>query len=142
MADDDDGPVELEVQEVGGKTDAVYQSEVQQRQSEVTKLLNAGKALDALPIALNDPPTHTKNQEIKDQNSVIVISVLTAIKEAQVDQVVANLNDEQLDVLMKYIYKGLSNGETSTPLFKWHESVLKKAGLGSIVRVMTDRKTV
>eukprot|EP01113_Clastostelium_recurvatum_P039187 TRINITY_DN595_c0_g1_i1.p1 TRINITY_DN595_c0_g1~~TRINITY_DN595_c0_g1_i1.p1 ORF type:complete len:160 (-),score=49.87 TRINITY_DN595_c0_g1_i1:88-513(-) len=141
MADQDyeDGPVELET---AGKSDAQYESEIKQRTSDITKMLNTGKALEALPLALTDPPVNSKSADIKDMNTQIVLQVLNTIKEAQVDGAVNALNDDQLDVLMKYVYRGLANGETSAPFFKWHESVLKKGGLGSIVRAITDRKNV
>jgi len=126
----------------GEKSDEEFQSEVKARESQVTKLLNGGKALDALPVALDNPPTHAKSQEIKDQNSAVVLSVLAGIKEKDLEAAVNALNADQLDVLMKYIYKGLGTGEQSTALLKWHESVLKKSGLGSVVRALTERKTV
>jgi len=77
---------------------------------------------------------------------------------------------EALDTLMKYIYKGMSqsapsSGKAISPqatgfsqmqsrslgggeggsmsvLLSWHEKVVEIAGLGSIMRVMTDRRTV
>ncbi|QRD06127.1 actin-related protein 2/3 complex subunit 5 [Parastagonospora nodorum SN15] len=78
---------------------------------------------------------------------------------------------EALDVLMKYIYKGMaqasppSNTRNITPqatgfsqvhsrgggegggqamsvLLSWHEKLVEIAGPGSVVRVMTDRRTV
>jgi hypothetical protein len=43
----------------------------------------------------------------------------------------------------RYVYKGLANGDQSSAiLLKLHEILLKKAGLGSIVRTLTERKTV
>ena len=50
----------------------------------------------------------------------------------------------QKDLLMKYIYRGFespSEGSSAQLLF-WHEKVFETAGVGSIVRVMTDRKKV
>jgi len=78
---------------------------------------------------------------------------------------------EALDALMKYIYKGMSQsapsskqvspqatgfsqiqgrsfgggeggGHTMSVLLSWHEKVVEIAGVGSIMRVMTDRRTV
>jgi len=145
MAEYDDDGETGEVGEekvVGEKSDSELTTEVKEREKEVTKLLSGGKALDALPIALNNPPTHTKLVELKDQNAQVVLNVLTAVKEKDIDAAVNTLNADQLDVLMKYIYRGLATGEQSAALLKWHESALKKAGLGSIVRALTERKTV
>ena len=49
---------------------------------------------------------------------------------------------ELCDNLMKYIYRGLSEGQYSGILFKWHASCVEVAGQGPIVRAMTDRKGV
>jgi len=78
---------------------------------------------------------------------------------------------EALDTLMKYIYKGMAQftptvatgqspqttgfsqiqvrslghgdgGHSMSVFLSWHEKVVELAGLGSIVRVMTDRRTV
>jgi len=139
MSDDER---ESEVVQETGKSDDELKNEVQTREKEVTRLLNAGKALDALPISLDNPPTHAKETEIKDQNAQIVLNVLAAIKEKDIEPSVNALNADQLDVLMKYIYRGLATGEQAAALLKWHESVLKKSGIGSIVRALTERKTV
>jgi len=138
--DEDNQPVDQPTTD--GKSEAEFKSEVQAREKEVTRLLNAGKGLDALPLVLDNPPTHAKTTEIKDQNATLVLNVLTQIKEKDVEASVNALNADQLDVLMKYIYRGLSSGEQAPALLKWHESVLKKSGLGTIVRALTERKTV
>lgn len=50
---------------------------------------------------------------------------------------------ELCDVLMKYLYKGMAvGGSNMSVLLSWHERVVEIAGEGSIVRVMTDRRTV
>jgi len=77
---------------------------------------------------------------------------------------------ELLDALMKYLYKGMSQtstmplramtpqstgfsqihsrgggeggGQAMSVLLSWHEKLVEIAGLGSIIRVMTDRRVV
>ena len=56
---------------------------------------------------------------------------------------------ELLDVLTKYIYKGMeewssgyATGQKISVLLGWHEKVVDVAGEGCIVRCMTDRRTV
>lgn len=71
--------------------------------------------------------------------------VLLSIKSANaVDSAVKKLDPDQRDVLMKYIYRGFENPSegSSAHLLLWHEKVFEEAGVGSIVRVLTDRKKV
>ncbi len=66
------------------------------------------------------------------------------IKQNQVEAVVKQLDTDQRDLLMKYIYRGFEfpcEGSSAHLLF-WHEKVFEEAGVGSIVRVLTDRKKV
>ena len=51
------------------------------------------------------------------------------------------MNEDQQDVLMKFIYKGLATGEHPA-LFKLHAALFGKAGHGCIVRALAERKTV
>jgi actin related protein 2/3 complex subunit 5 len=72
------------------------------------------------------------------------MSVLSAIKSTDIATALKSLNVDQMDVLMKYVYKGMAGPETYNPaiLLQWHEKLVETAGLGCIVRVLTDRKTV
>lgn len=88
-----------------------------------------------------------------------------AIKQNQVESIVAKLDNDQVrekyeiyfnqdinemnailqkDVLMKYVYRGFENPSegSSGHLLFWHEKVFESTGVGSIVRVLTDRKKV
>jgi hypothetical protein len=56
----------------------------------------------------------------------------------QVDE----LDPASADVLTKYIYRLLAGGANSASLLKWHAKLTDKAGLGSLVRALTDRKAV
>ena len=67
-----------------------------------------------------------------------------SIKSAQMEEAVNTLDHELLDVLMKYIYRGFefpSEG-SSGHLLAWHEKVHAVAGVGCVVRVLTDKKRV
>ena len=72
-----------------------------------------------------------------------MIDSLAATKAADVAGIVASLNTAQLDILMKYIYRGFEKHDASAgALLAWHEKVVEAGGLGTIVRVLTARKTV
>lgn len=51
------------------------------------------------------------------------------------------LNEDQRDILMKFIYKGLETGDYPN-LFKLHAVLFEKSGYGVIVRALSERKTV
>jgi len=68
--------------------------------------------------------------------------VLSQCKESEIKSLVDSLNQESLDLLMKYIYKCLETGQNTAHLFKWHKSVLEKGGHGTIVRALVERKSI
>lgn len=113
-------------------------------ESEVTSFLNKGNNLSALQAVLNNPPVTTKNQAVKDKAFQLVLRVLLAFKSSEIDGALKSLDAPTLDILMKYIYRGFevpSEG-SSAQLLTWHEKTFAVAGIGSIVRVLTDRKRV
>lgn len=102
---------------------------------------------------------------MQERNFGIVLDVLMRFKAADVEKAVKTLTNEQVDVLMKYIYRGFANPTENSCgiLLSWHDKVsltrwrrhwrtppslppsmqaVAAGGLGSIVRVMTDRKAV
>lgn len=82
-------------------------------------------------------------QQKKAANVVALVLTHVNLKDTDIDSVVGKLSEAQLDLLMKYIYRVLETGEfNSVPVFKWHKAVRDKAGIGSIVRALVERKTV
>ncbi|GFU05572.1 hypothetical protein NPIL_6581 [Nephila pilipes] len=113
-------------------------------EQEIVNLINQGKHVDALKILLRSAPIATKNQSIKDAAFNIVLKVILSIKTSDIEKTVSQLDREQIDMLMKYVYKGFENPSEgrSAHLLAWHEKVYAAGGIGSIVRVLTDRKRV
>lgn len=113
-------------------------------EGEVTQLLQQGKYADALRTVLISAPLGSKNQQLKDHAFNVTSKVLMAIKASQMDEIISTLDIDLLDVLMKYIYRGfeLPSEKSSGHLLVWHEKVFAVAGVGSIVRVLTDLKRV
>ncbi|KTG01838.1 hypothetical protein cypCar_00026927 [Cyprinus carpio] len=81
---------------------------------------DTGNLMGALQAVLKNPPINTKNQNVK------------------------SLDKTGVDLLMKYIYRGFEkpSDNSSAILLQWHEKALSAGGVGSIVRVLTARKTV
>ncbi|OBS57719.1 hypothetical protein A6R68_11151 [Neotoma lepida] len=80
----------------------------------------------------------------EDRAQGVVLKVLTNFKSSEIEQAVQSLDRNGIDLLMKYIYKGFEKPteNSSAVLLQWHEKALAVGGLGSIIRVLTARKTV
>ncbi|XP_053605892.1 actin-related protein 2/3 complex subunit 5-B [Plodia interpunctella] len=113
-------------------------------ESEVSALLNQGRYNEALQIVLSNAPLGSANQQIKDNALALTLKVLLAIKSGQIEDAVSSLTPNDVDILMKYIYRGFecpSEG-SSGHLLLWHEKAFNVGGSGSIVRVLSDRMKV
>lgn len=112
--------------------------------TEIQAMLAHGKNVEALQKVLQCAPVASKNQAVKDKALYTVIRVLLSFKSSDIESAVQTLDQNRLDTLMKYIYRGFefpSEG-SSAQLLTWHEKVVAVGGLGNIVRVLTDRKHV
>lgn len=118
--------------------------EIAARDSAVSGKLGSKSYAEALLASLDGASKvmASKSSAVKEANAKVVFKVMEAVNDKDIDDVLANFDQATLDLLMKYVYKGLQNHEHSASGFKWHSAILEKTGLGSIVRAMTDRKTV
>ncbi|KAJ8346465.1 hypothetical protein SKAU_G00278660 [Synaphobranchus kaupii] len=100
--------------------------------------------MSAFHIALRNPLIHTKNPAVKERAQAIVLRVLTSFRGGEIESAVRSLDRNGVDLLMKYIYRGFEkpSENSSAILLQWHEKAFAVGGLGSIVRVLTARKTV
>ncbi|KAK9979548.1 hypothetical protein ABG768_012972 [Culter alburnus] len=116
-------------------------------EAEVDSLIRSypfSNLMGALQAVLKNPPINTKNQNVKDRAEGLVLKVLSSFKASDIEKAVQSLDKAGVDLLMKYIYKGFEkpSDNSSAILLQWHEKALSAGGVGSIVRVLTARKTV
>uniref|UniRef100_A0AAR2KRU5 Actin-related protein 2/3 complex subunit 5 n=1 Tax=Pygocentrus nattereri TaxID=42514 RepID=A0AAR2KRU5_PYGNA len=113
---------------------------------EVDNLIRPGLTMtaSAFHVALRNPPINSKNPVIKEKAQAVVLRVLTSFKSSDIEPAVKSLDSNGIDLLMKYVYKGFEkpSENSSAVLLQWHEKAFAVGGLGSIVRVMTSRKTI
>ncbi|XP_069121208.1 actin-related protein 2/3 complex subunit 5-A-like [Argopecten irradians] len=111
-------------------------------EGEINALLAQSKQKEALVAALKNPPVGCKNQALKDKTTNLVVRVLQSFKNNEIEGCVKTLDSKSVDILMKYIYKGFEfpTDNSSATLLSWHDKVFARAGQGSIIRVLTDKK--
>lgn len=132
--------------EVGGAPGEGTAASAQLDIGPITSLIQSGQQAEALKTILAQAPMGaSKAQEEKDAALQLVLKVLLSVKQqSQVETLVKSLDNDQRDTLMKYIYRGFETPSegSSAHLLLWHEKVFEVAGVGSIVRVLSDRTKV
>ena len=113
-------------------------------EGEVNNLILQKNNKEALKAVLRNPPLASKNQSAKDKAFALVMRVFQAFKTTEIEAGIKLLDKTEVDILMKYIYRGFaeSTDNASAVLLAWHDKAVAVGGIGAIVRVMTDRKTV
>jgi actin related protein 2/3 complex subunit 5 len=119
----------------------------------------------ALKLVLNEMPVRAAKVDkdkaayaaAKDVAAASVLSVLTAVEGTKLAGAVKELNDEERDTLMKFVYRGFAErktvteegkGEKSVPVYdcnillKAHEEISKLSGNGPIIRSIHTRLEV
>ncbi|CAK3817916.1 Actin-related 2 3 complex subunit 5 [Lecanosticta acicola] len=158
----------------------VSTADVQTLAGQIRQLLRGGNAEGALRGALENPP-YGADEQGKALHLATVTEILQSIRQAEMTPLLQRIyqsegGSEVCDTLMKYLYKGMSQGpapqsnsttrnitpqatgfsqaggrnfgggegggQAMSVLLSWHEKLVEMVGPGSIVRVMSDRRTV
>ncbi|KAL7122943.1 hypothetical protein ACP275_01G075900 [Erythranthe tilingii] len=114
-------------------------SRIEHKSGKIESLLKQYKPVEALKTALEGSPPQTKDERCKSANWIVVHRAIMAIKD--VDSLFSSLDAEYYDVLMKYLYRGLSTGDRPTcdQCLRIHEKLTEKAGLGCVLRSLADK---
>ncbi|EJT97198.1 arp2/3 complex 16 kda subunit [Dacryopinax primogenitus] len=142
---DEDVLLPSELYDPDPRSPAQVQADAQQRSSSVQGSLSRGDVAGALVTVLDRPAYGEGVDEAKAQTLSTLLLILNSTKTSDIPTLVRALSEEQQDTLMKYLYKGMASlGEevNGSVLLGWHERLTEVAGVGCIVRVMTDRRTV
>eukprot|EP00041_Stephanoeca_diplocostata_P006107 m.75638 g.75638 ORF g.75638 m.75638 type:complete len:154 (-) comp16180_c0_seq1:284-745(-) len=123
--------------------EAVTEADISAKESKCRELLNSQDKEQALKLSINSPPIGA-DASLRERAHRVVMDCVTSFKSTEIASAVKLLKPEEQDVLMKYIYRGMESSEerSANALLSWHGAIVKEAGLGSIVRVLADRKTV
>ncbi|MCO5602097.1 hypothetical protein L7F22_056225 [Adiantum nelumboides] len=147
MAEEEDGGGggcggggEIEETEEDGEPVETIINRIELKSRQVEWLLKSAQYAEALKTALDDSPTRTREETCKSANWVVVHRVLMASKDT--DALLASLETEFYDILMKYLYRGLSTGDrlTCDQCLKLHEKLTQRAGMGCIMRALADKR--
>lgn len=68
--------------------------------------------------------------------------MLLTLQDAEITEAIAQLDMDSCDILMKYVFKFMDRAQHCSLMLKLHAQISEKAGPGSIMRVLTDRKQV
>jgi len=112
--------------------------------NQIQMAISGGKPLDALKAALSTNPAGSSDIQLKLNCTESALRAMGAHKLNQIESSIKSLSIEEQDLLMQYIYKGFESfnkdSQTCSNLLNWHSQLVKMAGDGAIVRVLTDRR--
>ncbi|EIN05755.1 arp2/3 complex [Punctularia strigosozonata HHB-11173 SS5] len=143
---DEDVLLETELYDADPRDPAQVTEEAKARAATVRGSLSKGDITGALTTVLENAPYGPYVEEAKTLTLQTLLTILNSTKSAEIANIVKSLDQDKHDTLMKYLYKGMAMpgwGDVSgSVLLGWHEKLTEVAGIGCIVRVMTDRRTV
>ncbi|KAF9040098.1 actin-related protein ARPC5 [Panaeolus papilionaceus] len=143
---DEDVIQESELYEADPRPPAEVLEDARQRQGAVRSLLAKNDISGALTVILENAPYGPNVEDAKNLTLQTLLTILNTTKSTDITNIIKTLSPDTQDTLMKYLYKGMGMpgwGDISgSVLLGWHEKLTEVAGVGSIVRTMTDRRRV
>ncbi|CAD5335902.1 Actin-related protein 2/3 complex subunit 5 [Arabidopsis thaliana x Arabidopsis arenosa] len=111
---------------------------IETKSQKIKSLLKHYKHVEALKTSLDGSLLKTLDERCKSANWIVVHRAIMAIKD--IDGMLNSLAAEYYDILMKYLYRGISTGDEPTceQCLMIHEKLTERAGLGCILRCLSD----
>jgi actin related protein 2/3 complex subunit 5 len=71
-----------------------------------------------------------------------VADILCAVKAADIPPLIQAFSPDQFSLLLKFIYRAMASPQSFNcgALLAWHEKIVELAGVGAVVRVLSDRR--
>jgi len=143
---DEDVLLEDELYDIDPRDPTQVLSDAKQKQAAVRSFLAKSDITGALVEILSNAPYGPNVDEAKNLTLQTLVTILNSTKAVDILNVVKSLPQDLQDTLMKYLYKGMGLpgwGDVSgSVLLGWHEKLTEAAGVGCIVRAMSDRRIV
>ncbi|KAG0145206.1 hypothetical protein CROQUDRAFT_723596 [Cronartium quercuum f. sp. fusiforme G11] len=147
---DQDALTEHELYEHDPRSPDQMLSDAQVKTQQARSFLTRADVPAVLKLLLTSPPYGPPSPALQSAQALTLqtlLDTLASTRTSDIPTVLASLDSDQLDWLMKYVYKAMSliTTDPNTPsavLLNWHEKLTELGGTGSIVRVMTDRRRV
>ncbi|KAI4703588.1 hypothetical protein J4E89_010009 [Alternaria sp. Ai002NY15] len=114
---DPDSPANFDLSSLAPAVAPVSTADVQTNAQSIRQLLRGGDNEGALQSALENPP-YGADDKGKEVHLSVVIEILQSIRQSDMSPMLSRIygapgGTEALDVLMKYIYKGMAQGAPS-----------------------------
>ncbi|CDO93082.1 unnamed protein product [Kluyveromyces dobzhanskii CBS 2104] len=118
--------------------------ELQPAIQQLRSYTSSGDFSAAVQLITSEPP-YDADEQAKSQYLTGVLEVLTQVRQADIANIIKQLDRKQQDALIKYLYKGMSIPEGQKHggiLLAWFEKLTQVAGVNPIVHYLSDRRTV
>lgn len=125
-------------------TGHVTLQDLQPRISQLQSYASSGDIRSAIQLITTDPP-YGADEDTKAYYLRAVLGALSQVRQADILKIVQGLDPEQQNVLVKYLYKGMSVPEGQKQgaiLLAWFEKLTQVSGIRPIMHYVCDRRTV
>lgn len=124
---------------------AISYEDVSLINNQVKQLISKGEFYDGLAYVLNNVP-YGSDARTKTLHASSVLEILKLVKSSSVGSIVAELSEDERDVLVKYLYKLMScsqGQQLSGVILSWFNKTIEvDGGNGAIIRYLNDRRVV